>query len=72
MAKDLLFGRTKTNWGRGAAPTAAGSEECVEKTSHGPGIIGISVSLMFASRILTGKWPWYWFRHVDRRLGSRE
>jgi hypothetical protein len=80
MAKDLLLGRTKRSWSRQVAPATSGhyleQPACVDKPApapaRGPGIIGWSVGLMFATRILSGKWPWYWFGRLDGRTPRKE
>jgi hypothetical protein len=81
MAKDLLLGRTKRSWGRGGPGEPASSghylveqPSCQDRPApaRGPDIIGWSVGLMFATRILTGKWPWYWFGRLDGRTPRKE
>ena len=78
MAKDLLLGRTKRSWSRQVAPATSGhylveQPACVDKPApaRGPGIIGWSVGLMFATRILSGKWTWYWFGRLDGRVPAK-
>ena len=75
MAKDLLLGSTRRSWSRQEPPAASGhylalQPSCPDRPAptRRPGIIGWSVGLVFATRILTGKWPWYWFGRLDGRV----
>lgn len=71
MAQDIILGRTKTGWGRSTAEGDCGHQSCTDSPRRGPGILGWSLGIMFATRIISGKWPWYWFGRVDERLGPR-
>jgi hypothetical protein len=73
MAYDLIFKNTTRNWSRnsvlGYDPSCkATSPPPTVQEKSGPSIIGWSIGIMFGSRIITGKWPWYWFRKIDHRL----
>jgi hypothetical protein len=65
MAHDLILKKSSHDWSRNE--TSSGSEACTERPSRGFPIIGTAISLMFATRILSGKWPWYWFSRHDQR-----
>lgn len=83
MAYDLLFKNSNRNWSRdavsGEASCSDSSRSLVpqehresatrESATRGPGVLGYSIAIMIGSRLITGKWPWYWFRRVDQRLG---
>src|SRR5271157_5526228 len=32
----------------------------IEKKSSGGGWLGYTLAAVFATRVLSGKWPWYW------------
>lgn len=64
MAHDLVLKSSNRDWSR------VGAGDCPDRRPPAPGgfpIVGTAVSLMFACRILSGKWPWYWFSRYDGR-----
>ena len=71
MAQDLVVGKSNRSWCRG--DSAVSGEECrdLAPRTSGTSLVGWAIGLMFASRIVTGKWPWYWFGRVDERIGRR-
>jgi hypothetical protein len=73
MARDLIFKSSKRNWSRdsisGYDPSCREMPPAtVIQERRGPGVLGWSLGLMIGSRLVTGKWPWYWFSRIDRRL----
>lgn len=75
MAHDIIFGDRRRDWSRGSS--CGYSPSCVERPTslvvqerRGPGILGWSIGIMLGSRLVTGRWPWYWFGKIDRRLGE--
>lgn len=71
MAKDLILGKSNRCWSRDDLVSGEQCREVVVAPSRGPGFLGWSLGIMLGSRLLTGKWPWYWFRRVDERLERR-
>lgn len=43
-------------------------EIVVREKATGMGWFGYTMAAMFATRILSGKWPWYWAGIVGKRL----
>jgi hypothetical protein len=74
MARDLIFKNSKRNWSRDTVSECASAYRempatLVAQERRGPGVLGWSLGLMIGSRLVTGKWPWYWFSRIDHRLG---
>jgi hypothetical protein len=74
MAHDLLFKKSRRNWSRDSVSGHNGAYPAMPSTlvvqeRRGPGILGWSLGIMIGSRLVTGKWPWYWFSRIDHRLG---
>lgn len=74
MAHDLIFKSSRRNWSRDTACGSAlyGSAmpaTLVVQERPGPGVLGWSLGIMIGSRLVTGKWPWYWFGKIDHHLG---
>jgi hypothetical protein len=67
MAYDLIFKNSSRHWGRGAIPSSSGQEGAGQSRS-GTGWFGYTMAAMFATRILSGKWPWYWFNLAGKRI----
>ena len=67
MAYDLLFKNTPRNWSR-ADSSMGGALVIIEKPRPGLGWIGHAIGASIATRIVTGKWPWYWFGTAAKKL----
>lgn len=75
MAFDLAFGKTSRDFSRGSSSSIMGSSSgedrivMIERKS-GMGLLGWTISLSLGTRVITGKWPWYWFGQLRKRLGD--
>lgn len=71
MSFDLAFGKTSRDFSRGSSSGSTVGDDkviVVERKSSGMGLLGWTITLAIGSRIITGKWPWYWFGQVSKRL----
>lgn len=66
MAKDLLLGNVDRCWDRGRRDNEVG-EKTVVIQDRGFPWVGTAIGLTLATRIFTGKWPWYWFKNKAER-----
>ncbi len=71
MAYDLLLKKRKRNWSRDGL---SGDPACtraivVQEQRPRPGLLGWSLGIMIGSRLVTGRWPWYWAKKIDQKLG---
>ena len=72
MARDLILGETARNWSRGSTIGEAGRPDtCSEHPRTGMGWFGCTMAAMFATRILSGRWPWHWFGLASKRLEEK-
>lgn len=73
MAHDLIFKNSRRNWSRdttcGYVPSYSAAPAIVVQERRGPGVLGWSIGIMIGSRLVTGKWPWYWAGKIDHHLG---
>ena len=69
MAHDLILKDSARGWARGTTMGA----ECTEQPRSHMGWFGYTMAAMFATRILSGRWPWYWAGLAGKRIekGSR-
>ena len=70
MARDLLLKKTGRDWSRGTS-TSCGDSRSTEiviraEPPHHSNVLGWAIGLSVGSRILTGKWPWYWARKLGK------
>jgi hypothetical protein len=73
MAFDLVFGKNNRDFSRGSSSSVVGADSgedrvIVVKEDRSMGLFGWTVTICLGSRIITGKWPWYWFGQAARRL----
>ena len=72
MAHDLILKTTSRGWARGGPPSGAGQiTVCTESPRPRMGWLGYTMAAMFATRILSGRWPWYWFGQAADRLEKK-
>ena len=75
MAHDLFSKSTSgRNWARESSPTDSNGQDkvIVVKESGGMGLLGWVITISLGSRVLTGKWPWYWAGHAAKRLEAHD
>ena len=71
MAHDLIINNSKRDWSRGYDPYASSLFErplcsepprtlVVKQEPARIGWLGATLAVMFSTRILSGKWPWFW------------
>ena len=71
MAHDLILKDSSRGWGRGVPDNSVG-QQCVEPSRPRMGWLGYTLAAMFATRILSGRWPWYWFGQASNRLEGKK
>ncbi len=68
MAHDLLTGRNGRDFSRGTSPAVTAGEKLIIERRSGPGFFAWTAAILVGTRVLTGKWPWYWFSRLDEKL----
>ena len=73
MAHDLILKDSPRDWSRGIPASQAGQDPRCPGQPHRMGWLGYTLAAMFATRILSGRWPWYWAGLAGKRIekGSR-
>lgn len=82
MAHDLFLKNSPRSWSRGVESSSSGSHlfarSCdlsptvvIKDQRQGPGWFGTTVAVVLATRIVSGKWPWYWGGLAAKKLESK-
>jgi hypothetical protein len=78
MAHDLFLKNSSRSWSRGIEASASGSHLfepmatiVVKEQPRRLGWFGTTTAIVLASRVVSGKWPWYWGNIAAKKLESK-
>jgi len=76
MARDLLLKKTKRDWSReSSASDESGYSRCTEivvrSEPQRSNVLYWAIGLSAGTRLLTGKWPWYWATRAREHFEGR-